>query len=118
MVKGEAEKFGGDRVGFGMVEEGESGDEEVKVFAKVVFDSKVINHQRKDDVAGDVAEETRGGDLVKAVGGKVREKTVLGQLACLLQSVHRFVDAEKEVGFAGGVRLDEGGKLKVGEDRV
>jgi hypothetical protein len=56
--------------------------------------------------------------LVKAVGGKVREKTVLGQLACLLQSVHRFVDAEKEVGFAGGVRLDEGGKLKVGEDRV
>ncbi len=23
--------------------------------------------------------------------------------------VHRFVDAEKEVGFAGGVRLDEGG---------
>ena len=30
MVKGEAEKFGGDRVGFGMVEEGESGDEEVK----------------------------------------------------------------------------------------
>ena len=29
-----------------------------------------------------------------------------------------FVDAEKEVGFAGAVRLDEGLKLKTGEDRV
>ncbi len=84
MVKGKAEKFGGDRVGFGMVEEGKSSDEEVKVVAKVVFDSKVINHQRKDDVAGDVTEETGGGSLVKAVGGKMGEKTVLRQLACLL----------------------------------
>ena len=50
----------------------------------VVFDTKVIYHQRKDNVAGDVAEETGGGGLVEAVGGKMREKTVLGQLACLL----------------------------------
>ncbi len=50
----------------------------------VVFDTKVINHQRKDDVAGDVTEETGSGSLVKAVRGKVREKTVLGELACLL----------------------------------
>ena len=42
----------------------------------------------------------------------------MGQLACLLQSVHRFVDAGKEVGFAGGGRLDEGVKVKVREDRV
>ncbi len=49
----------------------------------VVFDTKVINHQRKDDVAGDVAEETGGGSLVKAMGGKVQEKTGLGELACL-----------------------------------
>ncbi len=39
----------------------------------------------------------------------------MGQLACLLQSVHRFVDAGKEVGFAGGGRLRED---KVREDRV
>ena len=84
MVKGETKKFGGDGVGFGVVEEGESGDKEVKVFAKVVFDSKVINHQRKDDVTGDVTKETGGGSLVKAVGGKMGEKTVLGQLPCLL----------------------------------
>ena len=84
MVKGKAEKFGGDRVGFGVIEEGESGDEVIKVFAMVVFDSKVINHQRKDNVAGDVAEETGGGGLMEAVGGKMGKKTVLGQLACLL----------------------------------
>jgi hypothetical protein len=71
-------------VGFGVVKEGESGDKEVKVFAMVVFDSKVINHQRKDDVTGDVTKETGGGSLVKAVGGKMGEKTVLGQLPCLL----------------------------------
>jgi len=84
VVKGKAEKFGGDRVGFGVIEEGESGDEEVKVFAVVVFDTEVIHHQRKDNVAGDVAEETGGGGLVEAVGGKMGEKTVLRQLACLL----------------------------------
>ena len=50
----------------------------------VVFDTKVIYHQRKDNVAADVAEETRGGGLVEAVGGKMGEKAVLGQLACLL----------------------------------
>jgi len=118
MVKGETTKFGRDGVGFGGVEEGEGGNKVVKVFAMVVFDSKVINHQRKDDVTGDVTKETGGGSLVEAVGGKMGEKTVLGQLACLLQSVHRFVDAEKEVGFAGGGRLDEGVKVKVREDRV
>ncbi len=50
----------------------------------VVFDTKVIHYQRKDNVAGDVAEYTGGGSLVKAVGGKMGEKTVLWQLACLL----------------------------------
>ena len=84
----------------------------------VVLDTKVIYHQREDNVTGNVTEETGGGGRVKAVGGKVGEETVLGQLACLLQSVHRFVDAEKEVGFAGGGRLDEGVKVKVREDRV
>jgi hypothetical protein len=49
----------------------------------VVFDSKVINHQRKDDVAGDVTEETGGGGLVKVVGGKVREKIYVLGTACL-----------------------------------
>ena len=67
-----------------MVEEGKSGDEKVKVFAVVVFDSKVIHHQRKDDVTGDMTKETGGGGLEEAVGGKMREKTVLRQLACLL----------------------------------
>ncbi len=59
-----------------MVEEGKSGDKVVEVFAMVVFDSKVVNHQRKDDVTGDVTKEIGGGSLVKAVGGKMGEKTV------------------------------------------
>ena len=80
----EAKEFRGEGVGFCVVEEGKSGDKKVKVFAMVVFDTKVIYHQRKDNVAGDVAEETGGGGLVEAVGGKMGEKTVLGQLACLL----------------------------------
>ena len=95
-------------MGFGVIEEGESGDEEVKVFAMVVFDTEVIYHQRKDNVAGDVAEETGGGGLVETMRRKMGEKTGLGELACLLKSVHRLIDAEKEVGFAGGVGLDEG----------
>ena len=84
VVNVKAKKFGGDRVGFGVVKEGESGDKEVQVFAMVVFDSEVINHQRKDDVTGDVTKETGGGSLMEAVGGKMGEKTVLGKLACLL----------------------------------
>ncbi len=49
---------------------------------------------------------------------KMGEETSLGELACLLKSVHRLVDAEKEVGFAGGVVLDEEYEVKMGEDRV
>jgi hypothetical protein len=74
----------------------------------VVFDSEVIYHQREDYVTRDVTEETGGAGLVEAVRGKMGEETGLGQLACLLKSVHRLIDAEKEVGFAGGVVFDEG----------
>ena len=35
VVDDEAKKFIGDRVGFGVVKEGESGDKEVKVFAMI-----------------------------------------------------------------------------------
>jgi hypothetical protein len=50
----------------------------------MVFDSKVIHHQRKDDVTGDVTEKAGGRSLKEAVGGKMGKETVLGQLACLL----------------------------------
>ena len=101
-----------------VIEKEEGGDKEVKVRALVVLDSEVIYHQGKDDVTRDVTEETGGGGLVKAVRGKMGEETCLGQLACLLKSVHRLIDAEKEVGFAGGVVLDEGDEVEVREDRV
>jgi hypothetical protein len=52
MVKGKAEKFGGDRVSFDMIELGKTGDKESKIFGLVVFDSKVIYHQDEGDDAG------------------------------------------------------------------
>jgi hypothetical protein len=91
-----------------MVKKGEGGDKKVKVRALVVFDPKVIYHQGKDDVTRDVTEETRGGGLVETVRREMGEETGLRELACLLKSVHRFIDSEKEVGFAGGVVLYEG----------
>ena len=117
MVNGEAKKFGGDGMGFDVIEKGEDGDKKIEVRALVVLDSKVIYHQGKDDVTRDVTEETGGGGLVEAARRKMGEETGLRELACLLKSVHRLIDAEKEVGFAGGGRLDEGSKLEVGEDR-
>jgi hypothetical protein len=119
VVNGEAKKFGGDRMSFNMIKKGEGGDKKVKFRALVVLDSKVIYHQGKDDVTRDVTEETGGGGLVEAVRGKMGEETGLFEtLACLLKSVHRLIDAEKEVGFAGGVVFDEGYEVEVGEDRV
>ena len=108
MVNGKAKKLGGDRMSLDVIEKGEGRDEEIKVRALVVLDSKVIYHQGKDDVTRDVTEETGGGGLVETMRRKMGEKTGLGELACLLKSVHRLIDAEKEVGFAGGVGLDEG----------
>ncbi len=108
MVNGETKEFGGDRMSFDMVKRGEGGDKKVKVRALVVLDSEVIYHQGKDDVTRDVTEETEGGGLVEAVRGKMGEETGLRQLACLLKSVHRLIDAKKKVGFAGAVVFDEG----------
>ena len=108
MVNSEAEKFGGDRMGFDMIEKGDGEDKKVKVRVLVALDSEVIYHQGKDDVTRDVTEETGGGGLVETMRRKMGEKTGLGELACLLKYVHRLIDAEKEVGFAGGVGLDEG----------
>ena len=43
MVKGEAKKFGGDGVGFGVVEGRETRDKKVKVGAVLILDAKVVN---------------------------------------------------------------------------
>jgi hypothetical protein len=99
VVKMDAKEFGGDRVGFGVIEERESGDEKIKVRAKVVFDSEVIYHQCKGDVT---CHERRDGRDRELRFGKNRGRK----------------DAEKEVGFAGRVGLDDGVKMEVGKDRV
>jgi hypothetical protein len=69
---------------FYVIEEGEGGDKKIEVGALVVFDSKVIYHQGKDDITRDVMEETSGGDLVEAVRSKMGGETGLRELACLL----------------------------------
>ena len=52
MVNGKAKKFGGDRVSLDVIEKGEGRDEEIKVRALVVLESKVIYqrrcHERRD----------------------------------------------------------------------
>jgi hypothetical protein len=70
-VDGKTKELSGDGVSFAVIDERENGDKVVEVVLVVVFDSKVIHHQRKDNVAGDVAEETGGRGLVEAVGGKM-----------------------------------------------
>ncbi len=49
MIEREAEKFGGDRVGFGVVWGGEARDEKGKVRGVVVFDAEVVYHQDEGD---------------------------------------------------------------------
>ena len=63
--------------------------------------------------------EKAGGRGFKEIEGFEKgDKAEIGEFTCLLQSVHRFVDAEKEEGFAVGGVLDEGKEVKVRKDRV
>ncbi len=84
MVNGEAKKFGGDRMGFDVIEKGEDVDKKIEVRALVVLDSKVIYHQGKDDVTRDVTEETGGGGLVEAVRRKMGEESETTAAVALL----------------------------------
>jgi hypothetical protein len=54
-----------------------------------------------------VAEKARGRGFEETVGNKVEDELILGKLAGLLKSVHRFVDAEKEVVLSQEVGLAE-----------
>jgi hypothetical protein len=116
VVQSKAKKFGRDGVGFAMIKRGKTRDEILKVIEMVVFGTEVIYHQDKSDRTRDVAEKARSSGFEETVGSKVGDESVLGELARLLQFVHRFVDAEKEVGLAQGVSLNEGLEEKARED--
>jgi hypothetical protein len=91
-----------------VIKRGKTRDEIFKVREVVVFYTEVIYHQDKRDRTRDVAEKARSSGFEETVGSKVGDESVLGELARLLQSVHRFVDAEKEVGLAQGASLNKG----------
>ncbi len=61
-------------------------------------------------------EEAGSGGFVEAEGGAKRNEAKVGQFARLLEAVHRLVYSKDNVGLAGGVSLDEGEKVKVGEN--
>ena len=75
MGKRETKKFSGERVGFGVIRSGETGDKEGKVGRVVVLHAEVIHHQDESDRAGGVAEKTRGGGLEEVKGLEKRDKT-------------------------------------------
>ena len=104
---------------FAVIEGGKARDEELKVREVVVFDTEVIYHQDKGYRTRDVAEKARGNrGFEEAVGSKVGDEPILGKFPCLLKSVHRLVDAEKEVGLSQEVGLDEGLKGETRKNRV
>ena len=60
--------------------------------------------------------ETGGRGFEEAEGGEKRDEAKVGQFARLLEAIHRLVDAKDDVGLAGGVGLDEGKEIEVGEN--
>ena len=62
-------------------------------------------------------EKTGSGGFVEAEGGEKRDEAKVGEFSRLLEAVHRLVDTKDDVGLAGGVSVNEGEKVKVGENR-
>ena len=60
--------------------------------------------------------KTGGRGFEEAEGGEKRDEAKVREFARLLEAVHRLVNSKDDVGLAGGVSLDEGEKVKVGEN--
>ena len=60
--------------------------------------------------------ETGGGGFVETEGGEKRDEAKVGKFARLLEAVHRLIYSKDDVGLAGGVSLDEGMEIEVGEN--
>ena len=92
---------------FGVVQCRQAGDKEGKVRGVVVLHTEVVHHQDKSDRTRGMTEKTRSEGLMEVKGGKERDKTEIGQLTCLFEAVHRFVDAKQEKLFACFILLEE-----------
>ena len=62
-------------------------------------------------------EETGGGGFVETEGGEKRDEAKVREFSRLLEAVHRLIYTKDDVGLAGGVSVNEGEKVKVGENR-
>ena len=93
---------------FGVVQGRQAGDKEGKVRGVVVLHAEVVHHQDKGDGTRGMTEKTGSEGLMEVKGGKERDKTEIGQLTCLFEAVHRFVDAKQDKLFACFVLFAEG----------
>jgi hypothetical protein len=112
----EAEKFGGDGVGFDVVEGGKARDKKGEVGWVVVLDAEVVHDQDKGDGARGVTEETGGKGLVEIKRLKKRDETEIGELTCLFETIHRFLYTENDVRLSRLILLNEGEKKKARQD--
>ena len=108
MIEGKAEEFGGERVGFAVIQSREARDEIGEVRWILVFDAEVVNYQDKGDGARGVTEKTGGKGFVKVEGVEEGDKAKVRQLTGFFEAVHRLLYAEDDVRLSGFVLLNEG----------
>jgi hypothetical protein len=108
VIEGEAEEFGGQRVGFAVIQSREARDEIGEVRGVLVFDAEVVNYQDKGDRARGVTEKTGGEGLVKTEGVEEGDKAKVRQLTCFFEAVHRLLYAEDDVRLSGFVLFNKG----------
>ena len=101
---------------FALVQMRQTGDKESKVGGMVILDAEVVNHQDKGNWAGGVAEKTGGKGLVEIERLKERDKAEIGQLTCLFEAVHRFLNTENDVRLSSFVLFNEGEKKEARQD--
>ena len=82
----------------------------------MVLDAEVVHDQDKSNRVRGVAEKTGGKGLVKIERLKERDESEIGELTCLFEAVHRFLDTENDVRLSRLILLDEGEKRKARQD--
>ncbi len=116
VLEREAEKFGGDGVGFDVIEGGKARNKKGEVGGFVVLDAEVVHDQDKGDRARGVTEKTGSKGLVEIERLKKRDETEIGELTCLFEAVHRFLYTENDVRFSRLILLNEREKRKARQD--
>ena len=63
-----------------------------------------------------MTEKTGGKGLMEVERLKERDETEIGELTCLFEAVHRFLNTENDVRLSRFICLDEGEKRKARQD--